>query len=325
MTTVGPASQGAVDGTMVKSLFQAGRPGWVDYGLLSLLAIIWGGSFMLSRVAVVEVPPITLTAMRQGIGAIILVAVALAARQQLKASWSDHVVIFISAFFGTALPFALITWGVEEISAGFASILMGLMPLVTIVLAHMVTQDEKMNLAKVLGVTFGLAGLFVLFWSDIVNGTDGEFWHQIAIMAAAVSYAVNALVTRRLLHLKPRPMFAVNIAWSFLIVAVAAFILEPIVPINPSGKVWMAIVLLGIFPTAIASLMMFRIIARQGASFFGQINLLVPVAGVLWGAVFLGERLSLNAFIALAIILSGVAVARMRLKPIFQPSGESTS
>ena len=306
-------------------MHEAGHPGWVDYSLLALLAIIWGGSFMLSRVAVAEVPPLTLTAMRQAIAVVILVGVVIASRQMLNASRKDHVVIFISAFFGMAMPFALITWGLGEITAGFAAILMGLMPLMTIVLAHFFTDNERMNVAKLAGVFLGIGGLVVLFWPDIVARTDKDIWRQLAILVSGVSYAINALITKRLLHLKPRPMFAVNIGWSFVMLAVAALLFEPWIDHNPSAVAWISIALLGVFPSAVASLIMFRIIARQGASFFGQINLLVPVAGVLWGAIFLGERLALNAFVALAIILSGVAVARMHPKPKLNSVEEKAS
>lgn len=306
-------------------MYNGKHPGWTDYGMLCLLAVIWGGSFMLTRIAVADVPPITLTAIRQAVAVVILAAVAVQSGQGLNATKSDHAVIVASAFFGLALPFVLISWGLQEITAGLSAILMGLMPLMTIILAHFFTHDEKMNVAKLLGVFLGIGGLVVLFWPDIVSRTDADIWRQLAVMGAGVSYAVNALITKRLLHLKPRPMFAVNIGWSLLMLAPAALLFEPLPSTGPSAAAWISILLLGIFPTAVASLLMFRIIGRQGASFFGQINLLVPVAGVIWGAVILGERLSFNAFIALAIILSGVAVARLHPKSKFQTIEEKTS
>lgn len=306
-------------------MHDSGHPGWVDYGLLCLLAVIWGGSFMLSRVAVAEVPPITICAIRQAIAMLILAGVAMRTGQILRASRADHAVIFVSALFGMAVPFGLITWGLGELTAGFAAILMGLMPLMTIILAHFFTDNEKMNLAKIVGVLFGIGGLIILFWPDIAAKTDNNIWRQLAIMTAGTCYAINALITKRLLHLKPRPMFAVNIGWSFIMLTIAAIVFEPFAVPDPSAIAWVSIILLGVFPSAVASLIMFRIIARQGASFFGQINLLVPVAGVLWGAIFLGERLSFNAFVALAVILSGVAVARMHPKPKLKPVGEKTS
>ncbi len=289
----------------------SGRPGVVDYGLLCLLAAIWGGSFMLTRIAVAEVPPVTMTAMRQAVAVVIFIGVVLYTGQKMRASRSDHLIIVLSAFFGMALPFSLISWGLEDVKAGFAAILMGLMPLMTIVLAHLTTHDEKMNVQKLVGVVFGFVGLVVLFWPDLLGGGDDLFWRQMAIMGSGVAYAINALLTKRLLHLPPRPMFAANIGWSFLMLLPVAMLTEILPSEMPSGEAWLAILLLGALPTAFASLLMFRIIGRQGASFFGQINLLVPVAGVLWGAVILGERLPANAFIALAVIIFGVALARL--------------
>ncbi len=292
-----------------------GRPGMVDYTTLVVLAAIWGASFMLLRIAVVEVPPVVTTVFRQAVAALVFVVIAFATRERLGASRSDHFIIILSAFFGMALPFSLISWGLEDLTAGFAAILMGLMPLMTIVLAHFTTHDEKMNVQKIFGVVFGISGLVVLFWPDLVGGSDNQFWRQMAVMGAGVCYAINALLTKRILHLRPRPMFAANIAWSLVMLLPVALLWEALPTQLPSASVAISILILGVFQTAIASLIMFRLIGRQGASFFGQINLLVPMAGVLWGAVILGERLSANAFIALAIIVSGVALARMGTKP----------
>lgn len=302
-----------------------GRPGLADYGLLGLLACIWGASFMLLKISVAEIPPVTLNAARQAIAMTILVVASFATGHRLMANRSDHLVIILSAVFGIALPFTLITWGVQEINAGLAAILMGAMPLMTIVLAHFVTDDEKMSVPKLVGVLFGIAGLLVLFWPDLVDGTNGNIWRQLAVMAAGFSYALNALLTKKLLHLRVGPMFSVNIAWSFGMLAVAAVIFEPLPTKIPSAEALIALLLLGIFPSAIASLMMFRIIARQGASFFGQINLLVPAVGVFWASIILHERLPVHSFIAMSIIILGVAVARLhtRRKPL--PIVESTS
>ena len=289
----------------------AGRPGVVDYALLCLLASIWGGSFMLARIAVAEVPPVTMTLLRQLVAVVIFIGLLLWTGQRLRAQRSDHLLIILSAFFGMALPFSLVSWGLEDVTAGFAAILMGLMPLMTVVLAHLTTDDEKMNAPKIAGVCFGIAGLVVLFWPDLVDGSDSLFWRQMAIMGAGVSYAINALLTKRLLHLPARPMFAANIGWSVVMLLPVALLTEPLPDRMPSAQAWLAILLIGAFSTALASLLLFRIIGRQGASFFSQINLLVPLAGVLWGAVILAERLPANAFIALAVIIAGVALARL--------------
>lgn len=301
------------------------RPGIADYGMLCLLSLFWGASFMLLKIAVTEIPPVTVTAARQGIALATFVILSLISGHRLVANRADHFVIILVAFFGFALPFTLITWGVEEINAGLAAILMGAMPLMTIVMAHFVTDDEKMNVAKIAGVLFGIAGLVVLFWPDVVRQTEGHIWRQLAVVGASLSYGINAILTKKLLHLRAGPMYALVVAWSFGLLVVAALLFEPWPTAFPSTRVWVAILVLGVFPSGIATLMMFWIISRQGASFFGQINLLVPAAGVLWAAAILDERLSVHSIIAMTIILVGVAVARLGTGTKSLSLGEKTS
>lgn len=301
------------------------RPGVADYGMLCVLALFWGASFMLLKIAVTEIPPVTVTAARQGIALATFIILSLISGHRLLANRADHLVIILVAFFGFALPFTLITWGVQEINAGLAAILMGAMPLMTIVMAHFVTDDEKMNIPKIMGVLFGIAGLVVLFWPDVMQQTEGHIWRQLAVIGASLSYGINAILTKKLLHLRAGPMYALIVAWSFGLLVVAALLIEPLPVALPSPSVWVSILLLGIFPSGIATLMMFWIISRQGASFFGQINLLVPAAGVLWAAAILGEQMSTHSIIAMAIIIFGVAVARLGTGTKTLSIGEKTS
>ena len=115
-----------------------------DYFLLFLLALIWGSSFMMQKIAVSEVAPITMTAWRQMIAAVLFVLILLFAKMQVKATAYEHFLLFMSAILGTALPFSLISYGVTQIDSGLAAILMGAMPLVTIVLAHFTSNDEAL-------------------------------------------------------------------------------------------------------------------------------------------------------------------------------------
>jgi drug/metabolite transporter (DMT)-like permease len=108
-------------------------------------------------------------------------------------------------------------------------------------------------------------------------------------------------------------------AWTIVILAPLAFLLEAPLANRPTGEAVAAIIALGVFPSALGSFMLFMIVARQGATFFGQINFLVPLFGVLWGALILGERLTSSAAFALVIILAGVAIARLQATP-FSPA-----
>jgi drug/metabolite transporter (DMT)-like permease len=299
------------------------RPGTPDYLLLVALATIWGSAFLLSKIAVAEVPPITITLIRQVIAVVLLFAFAAGARRWFRPSGRDHAFMVLCALTGTVLPFTLINWGVAVIDSGLAAILMGFMPLVVLILAHFVTDDEKMTLPKVAGVVLGLIGLAILFWPQLKAGFGQDLVRQIAVLGAAFSYGVNALSTKRLVGRPPFALMAFITAWSLVILLPAAFLFETPLSIDPSFGGTMALTALGIFPSAVGALFMVAIIKRQGASFFGQINLLVPVAGVLLAVILLGEQPGLHALVALAIIFSGIMVARLRTtrtQPIAQGS-----
>lgn len=286
-------------------------PGVVDYALLATLAVLWGAAFPLSKVAVEGYPPITLTLCRQIVAVAALVALALVFRKTWAVPQRAEISkIALCAFFGAVLPFTLINWGVKEIDSGLAAILMGFMPLLTLVLAHIYTHDDKMTSAKLVGVIMGMLGLCVLFWPSITLGGD-PLMRQLALLGAAACYAINALVLRRLVHWQPIILLSYIGAFTIAMLAPAAFLLEQPLAISPTNTQTGAMIALGLMAYTLGAFFMFAIIERQGASFFGQINLLVPLSGVLLGVLFLGERPGANALIALVIIVGGVVVARL--------------
>ncbi len=298
-----------------------GRPGPVDYLLLVTLAIMWGSAFLLSKVAVADFPPVTITLIRQIIAVVMLLAIALVfGRGWFRPSGRDHLFMMICALTGTVIPFSLINWGVQVIDSGLAAILMGLMPLVVLLLAHVLTKDEKLTLPKVAGVVVGLVGLVILFWPELANGFGQNLTRQIAVLGAAFAYGVNALSVKQLTRHPPMVLMTYITAWTLVILIPATLLLEDPFVSDPHWSSVLALIALGIVPSAIGALVMFAIIERQGASFFGQINLLVPMAGVVLGVIFLGERPGLNALVALVIIVSGVVVARLGPARLHLPS-----
>lgn len=283
-----------------------------DYALLVVLAAMFGASFMMTKVAVVDVPPATIAIARIAIGGVMLFFVMLFYKQTLRSLLPHWKMITLAGFFGTALPFFLISWGQEKVDAGLTAILMAVMPLITLVLAHFFTNDEKLNVFKIIGFCLGLFGVAVLIGFDKLASFGEEAIRSYAIMLAACSYAVHAILSK---HLTGAPRYAVSSA----VLLVSVFILLPIVlyldtpwSLSISSSSWWMLILLGIFPTGIGMLMLFAIIERQGAGFLSQINFLVPVFGVLWAIALINETLPPNALAALIIILAGVAIARIK-------------
>lgn len=317
------------------------RPNIADYALLIGLAAVFGSSFLFTNLAVQTIPPVTVVA-----GRIVLAAIAICiwlwVRKEALPTGRVWYWIFASALFGNAIPFSLISWGQKNVDAGLTAIFMAIMPLTTVLLAHCVTTDEKLNRWTFAGVCFGLVGVVVLMGWQTLSQVGSESLSQFAILLGAMCYAVNALITRKLTHLSKWPMSAGLLLAATLLTVPLAIVLEVmgaaqsgvasvasgaatdiaaaslseaptgvgswIANVAPTSVV--AVVILAAGPTALATWMILVIIDRQSASFLSQINFMVPLFGVLFGTVFLQERLPANAWVALLVILFGVALAR---------------
>jgi len=286
------------------------RPGLRDYALLLTLSVLFGLSFTLTSIGVDEIPPLTLAAGRLLLAFLLLYPLMWLQGQHLPASGGVWLVLFASGFLGNALPFALITWGQVKVEAGLTAVFMAIMPLATILLAHVFTDDEKLDRWKFIGVVFGLIGVIVLMGLNSLTTLGEDIIRQFAILCGALCYAVNAIITRKLTGL-PR--------WSTItaLMLTASIWLVPVSLLNdspwqlqPSADAWLALFGLAIGPTALATVLILVIIGRQGASFLSQLNFMVPVFGMLFGVVLLKERLPVNAYIALLIILAGIAISR---------------
>ena len=290
-----------------------------DYLLLVVLASMFGASFMMTKVAVVDVPPATIAFSRIAIAAIIIFVAMCAVGQNLRSVASSWKMICLAGLFGNAVPFFLISWGQAKVDAGLTAILMAVMPLITLFLAHFFTQDEKLNLFKVIGFCMGLLGVAVLIGFDKLAALGDETIRQYAIMLAACAYAVHAILSKFITGLPRQATSAgVLIASALMLLPISLYIDQPW-NLSISATSWWMLILLGIFPTALGTLMLFAIVERQGAGFLSQINFLVPVFGVLWAIILINETLPANAVAALIIILAGVAVARVKSKSTIQP------
>jgi len=286
----------------------------VSYVLLVGLAAIFGMSFMLTKIVVVDVPPSTIVFTRLLIATVCVGAVMVWVGQSMRPLIEHWRIIALAGFFGNAMPFFLISWGQAKVDAGLTAILMAVMPLITLVLAHFFTGDEKLNIYKIIGFCLGLLGVAVLIGFDKLATLGEETVRQYAIMGGAFCYAVHAIVSK---YLTDMPRQAVTVAVLFvsclMMLPFSLFLDQPWTLSVSTTAAW-SLLILGVLPTAIGTLMLYAIVERQGAGFLSQINFLVPVFGVLWAIVFINEMLPPDAVTALLIILAGVAIARIKPK-----------
>lgn len=274
---------------------------------------------MLIKLAVATIPPLTVAAARIVIGAVVIGLAAAAQGQRLGALRGAWLPVLAMGSLGTVLPFALIGWGETRIDSALAAILMSAVPFATVVLAHFFVHDEPLSLAKMIGIALGFAGVVVLIGPDALTQVGGVALAQLAVLLATLCYAANGIVARRL-----RTIPSESVAAGMLIAAAICGVPLSLVfdrpwTLAPSWPSIAALVALGVLGTGVGYILFFRIIARAGAGFASLNNYLVPLFGVLWGAVVLNERLEPRALVALLLILAGIAAPRLLQR--FGPSG----
>jgi drug/metabolite transporter (DMT)-like permease len=277
-----------------------------DYGLLLLLALIWSTSFLLIKVGVETIPPFSLTAGRLCIAALIFWSYLGFRGEGIPLHRRALILYFVVGIMGSSLPFVLISWGETRISSSLTAMLMGIMPIGTFVLAHIFISSEPMTRRKTLGVSLGFSGLLVLVGLSALGTLGDSLIGQFSVLGGAVCYAIATVFVRTQPSFEGYKMAAGMNTVAAIVSLVLAFSMENPTQLQPDTSALWALITLGVFPTAIASLIYFRIIKNLGANTFAQINYIVPVLGGAWGMLVLGESLGWNVFIALFLVLCGV-------------------
>lgn len=278
---------------------------------LLVLAALWGPSFLFIKVAVNDIPPVTLAAGRVGLAAFTLVMVLWWQGRGLLPVGRVWKHFAVAGFFGNALPFALFCWGEQYIDSALAAILNGITPLFTVVLAHIFTKDDRITPAKLGGVLLGFGGLLILILPSLVGGLEASTWGLIAVAVATASYAISIVYSS--LHLRGLPKLVapasqLTMAAVFL-VPLAIVVEQPYRLPLPSLAAVGSLVGLALFGTALAFVLYYRIIERTSATYLSMVTYLVPVFGVVLGIVVLGEQLQWTAYAGCALILIGVMIA----------------
>jgi drug/metabolite transporter (DMT)-like permease len=300
---------------------RAVHPNRGDYLLLVALGLTWGASFLLIKLAVATIPPLTVVAGRVVIGVAILMAIARLRGVALPTDRATWAKLAAMGALGTVLPFTLITWGETRIDSGLAAILMAFVPISAIVMAHLFQPDEPLTTGKIAGVALGLVGLVVLVGPSALAGLGRELVAQVAVLIAALCYAANTVVARRLGGLSA-DMVSIGMMASAAVIAVpAALVVDRPWTLDPSALSLLAVLLLGVVSTALGYVLLFAMVARAGAGFAAFNNFLVPPVGVLWGVTLLGEEPGPHALLALAIVLGGLIAPRLWTRPIGRRAG----
>lgn len=283
--------------------------GATEWALIVLHSVLWGSSFFFGAIAIKEVPPLTITAFRAIPACAIVVGVCMALHQRIPSSNDFWTRMLVLAVLNNVAPLLLILWAQHQVAGGVAAVFNATTPLFAVVVAHFVTRDERLSARRIAGVVIGIAGVSVLVGTDVTSGGSGGIVAKVALLAAALCYALAGLFARVTSREPPFVIAAGQLVAALLLAMPLAIAFDhPWTLPLPSGRVVAAIVGMGVFSSAFAALVYFTVIRRAGATNGLLVTLLLPITPIILGTLLLGDAIHVREVVGAVIIALALVV-----------------
>ena len=271
---------------------------------LLLLSAIWGASFLFMRLAVPELGPFPTTLARVG-GAALLLLPFLLRPDNHRALRGCKGPLLILGLFSAALPFSLLCWATLHLEAGFTSLLNATTPICAALIGFWWLRIPLTRF-QALGLVIGLAGIAILTGNQLDFRRDGSGWPILAVIGATSCYGFAGHYARvRLAHLSPLAVSAGSLLAATLILLPLVVLFPP--PAVPGPGALASALTLALLCTAVAFILFFDLLKRNGATTATTVTFIIPAFGILWGALFLQEEITARMILGMAVALLGTA------------------
>ncbi len=279
---------------------------WRELLLLALLALLWGSSYLFLKVAVAEIPPVTLIAMRVSVAAVFLLAVLYWRGERLPADWHTWRLLFIQSFFNSFGAWTLLAWGQQFVDASLASVLNSTSPIFVVLITVLFMRPEPVAPIKIFGAVLGLCGVVLTVGLESLAGFGHAVAGQCAALGAAAMYGYAALFGRRFARLPAAVTAAGSMIWATVVLVPASLVIDRPWHLRPSAEALSAALALGILCTGIALILYFRLVRTLGSVGVASQAYLRAGVGVMLGMVLLGETLRPTTLLGIGLALAGV-------------------
>ena len=286
------------------------QPTRTDYIVLFALGALWGSSFGAIKIALHGVTPLTVMSVRILLAGAALLLLILVRKTPFPRGIQNWIKIGWMALFGTLIPFFLVPWGQLQIDSSLAAILMAVNPLFALTLGHFFSDHESFTLRQLLAMLVGFSGILLVFGENAISSINGNIWAQLAVIGAGFCYTISGVIVSRVRGASADSVSASIFICSSVIVFPVWMILEQPWSLHFETESLLALTHLGLVSTGMAFLMRYYIILRAGAVFLSYVAFIIPMFGILFGILFLGETISVNTMGAVVLILSGVYLGR---------------
>ena len=293
------------------------KPSPLDYALLTGIGLSWGSQFILNQLAIASIPPLMVSTGRVLIGCAVLTSLIWAfpqfgrfqANETVKQPWGKFALIGITE---AIVPYFLVPWGQQHVSASAAAILLATIPIFTLLLAPIFIKNESYNVVTTVGVMLGFAGVVILVAPHQQAFLLSELSGELAILGGALSFSISLILIKRLPSIPPLLVIRNIFLMASLPLVVATLIWHPPWTLSISTKSSLALIALGIICGAMAYAMYISLLNRMGATFTSLSSYLVTLFGVLIGVGLLGNRLHSNDLLAMLFIMAALGVHQFR-------------
>lgn len=281
-----------------------------DYIVLFALGALWGSSFGAIKIALQGVTPLTVMSVRILLAGAALLLLIRVRKTPFPRGIQNWIKIGWMALFGTLIPFFLVPWGQLQIDSSLAAILMAVNPLFALTLGHFFSDHESFTLRQLLAMLVGFSGILLVFGENAISSINGNIWAQLAVIGAGFCYTISGVIVSRVRGASADSVSASIFICASVIVFPLWMILEQPWSLHFETESLLALTHLGLVSTGMAFLMRYYIILRAGAVFLSYVAFIIPMFGILFGILFLGETISVNTVGAVILILSGVYLGR---------------
>ena len=284
-------------------------PGPTDFFLLTLLALIWASAFFNIKIATYSYGPITIAFLRVFFGSIPLLIICFFKKIKIEAFSKDWIWFAAIGFINLVIPFFLIAYGIKNVQSNLAAILMASTPLTAAMLGHFYTKNEKINLTKLIGISIGFGGIVFLF-TDKILFNENNIWSALIIFLAGAFYVVGGLLTLKISNKTNENVTAAILIWAIIFLLPLSIFFEQPWNLTPRLDSTISLIYLGIFATGAAWLLRFYILKNNGLVFQAQDAYLIPIFGVIWGFLYLGEEITSKVIVSLIAVIIGIYIVK---------------
>ena len=280
-----------------------------------LLVIMFGSAFLLIEISLKSFSPSIIAFSRVFLAAIILLFYSLVKKYSFVFIRNNFILLFVLGLSGTSIPFFLISWAQQTINSSETGILIGFMPIFTVLGSHFYFKYEKLNIQTFFGFMLGFLGLFILLLNnDNSISMHNNFLAKFAVILGAFFYALNALLVKKIIGVHVIPLSASVMLFSSFQLFVLLFLNNDFYNINFNFYLdsIISLLIMSVFSTALATVIYYKIIHDYGPSFLSLVNYPIPIFAFFIGVVFLKESANILSIISLFVIIASIYLSQKK-------------